>query len=103
MLAVNDRLPTDFGDLSVSALEKVIKRQLPTKRQEVINKANEILSCCDSNADTVKMIKAIAKQSEEDDSCLIDNVDNVIVWQKLENGYTCQEFLEEIGYYSTFK
>lgn len=74
---------------------------LPTFREQVIKRASEILSDCDSDEEIVDMVMLIA--NHEDDSDMIDEVDGVIVWEKLSWEYTCEHFLEEIDYYDGFK
>lgn len=74
---------------------------LPTERKKVIERASHYLSGCDSDEELVDMIMAIAKHS--DDADMIDQVDDVIVWEKVEWEYTCSDFLDEIGYYEGFE
>jgi hypothetical protein len=94
-LAINDELPMDLNDLSVEALEEVIKSQLPTSKEKAIDKASELLSY-DSHEELVSMVEAIA--NHEDQTELIDYVDGVCVWEKVELEFTCEQFLEQIGY-----
>ena len=42
------------------------------------------------------MIEAIA--NHEDQSDMIDNVEGVVVWEKVEYSFTCEDFLSEIGW-----
>jgi hypothetical protein len=58
-----------------------------------IRKAGEILSC-DNDKGIIRMIKAISQHENEND--LIDYVDGVVVWEKLELEFTCKEFLYAI-------
>jgi|688.fasta_scaffold99251_1 hypothetical protein len=43
-----------------------------------------------------EMVKKIAEHKNQHD--FIDNVDEVVVWQIVENTLTCKDFLETIGY-----
>ena len=58
--------------------------------------AYEILSC-DEDYALEEMIEAIEEQDKKDGSLIIDWVDGVQVWQKLEYEFTCHEFLKHIG------
>jgi antitoxin component of RelBE/YafQ-DinJ toxin-antitoxin module len=93
-LAVKDKLPFDMTQLSESALEEVIKKELPTKRDKSIELASHYLS--DGDLTTKEMVEAIANHEDQND--IIDNVDGVVVWQKVEGSFTCEDFLNEINY-----
>jgi hypothetical protein len=66
----------------------------PTAREKAIDLAAHYL--CDGDLTTEQMVEAIANHEDEDQ--LIDNVDGVIVWQKVEYQFTCEQFLDEIGW-----
>lgn len=94
-LAINDNLPMDLSQLDVEALEQVIKSQLPSETDRQVSEAEHYL--CDSDEmTTLQMIEAIA--DHEDQSDLIDNVEGVVVWEKVEGSITCEDFLQMIGY-----
>jgi hypothetical protein len=94
-LAVNDELPMDMTQLSVEGLEKAIQTALPSETDRQVSEAEHYL-CDDDDMSTLEMIEAIA--DHEDQSDLIDNVEGVVVWEKVEGSITCQDFLEMIGY-----
>lgn len=95
-LAINDELPMDLNDLNEYALEEVIKSQLPTEQEEAIKLAeNYLYSDEENNISIADMVKLISEHSNQDE--LIDYVDGVQVWQKIELEFTCKEFLKEIG------
>lgn len=96
-LAVNDKLPLDLNDLSVSALVTVIKG-VTSDYDKAMEKAGELL--CDGDLSTEEQVELIAKQANIDGYDMIDNVDGVIVWEKVVNSFTCDEFLEHINYVS---
>ena len=93
-LAINDNLPMDLNQLDVEALEKVIKSQLPTDEENAIDLASHYLS--DGELSTEEMVEAIANHENQSD--MIDNVEGVVVWEKVEWSFTCEDFLNEIGY-----
>ena len=98
-LALNDNLPMDMNDISEFSLETIISRalKLPSKREQTIAKAGEYLTF-DEDVDIIKAIKSIAKH--KDQTKIIDYLKDVSVWQKVEMEFTCEQFLEQIGYRS---
>lgn len=95
-LAINDKLPTDMNRLSISKLEEVIKKTLPTERDKAIELAGHYLCESDDDLSIEQMIEAIA--NHEDQDAMIDNVEGVIVWEKVEYSFTCEDFLSEINW-----
>lgn len=93
-LAINDELPMDMTQLSIEGLEKAIQTALPTEEDKAIELAMHYL--CDGDISTEEMVDAIA--NHEDQSDMIDNVEGVVVWEKVEWSFTCEDFLREIGY-----
>jgi hypothetical protein len=95
-LALKDKLPLDMNDLSVSGLEKAIKKGMPTPKEMMLEKAGEYLSF-DTEDELIHMIKLIANAKDEHE--LIDNVDDdICVWEKLEWSLNVKEFMQLIGY-----
>jgi hypothetical protein len=74
----------------INILEKAVNSESERKR---IFSAGHYLS--DGDLSTVEMIKAI--EEHEDQMDLIDNVEGVEVWEKLEGSLTCEQFLEMIS------
>jgi hypothetical protein len=94
-LAIKDKLPMDLNDLSISGLEKAIKKGMPTPKEMMLAKAGEYLSY-DTEDELIHMIKLIANAEEHE---LIDNVDDdVCVWEKVEWSFNVKEFCQLIGY-----
>ena len=92
-LAINDKLPLDLTMLSQIDLESVIKLASPSVEEEAVELASHYLS--DGDLSTEEMVDAIS--NHEDPTDLIDNVKGVVVWQQVENTFTCEEFLKLIG------
>lgn len=68
-----------------------------TERQNTaIEKARELLSDCGDDDSVLAIIKKI--ESNEDQDILIDFLEGVDVWEKVEWEFTCKEFLEVIGW-----
>ncbi len=97
-LAAKDKLPLDMNNLPLFELQAVIERCLPTERQRIIEAASHYLS--DGDLTIAEMVEAIAKHDDETD--FIDNVEGIVVWEKVENSFTCDDFLSEIGFNSDF-
>jgi hypothetical protein len=94
-LAVNDKLPMDLTQLSTDELEEVIKSKLPTKEDERIERASHYL--CDADDMTIAdQLALIDAQAEIDDTVMLDDVEGIIVWEKVEWSFTVSEFLDEI-------
>jgi sugar-specific transcriptional regulator TrmB len=67
-----------------------------SSRQKTINAASDLL-CAVGDKEITKMIKLIAAVKNERE--FIDYVGGVIVWEKIEMGFTCESFLEHINYH----
>jgi hypothetical protein len=94
-LAVNDKLPMDLTQLSTGELEEVIKSKLPTKEDERIERASHYL--CDADDMTIAdQLALIDAQAEIDITVMLDNVEGIIVWEKVEWVFTVGDFLDEI-------
>ena len=93
-LALEDRLPLDLTQLNTSEIEEVIQKFLPTQKDEAVERASHYL--CDGDLTILEQVEAIANHENEDD--LIDYVDGVVVWEKVEYSYTCDKFLSDIGW-----
>jgi hypothetical protein len=93
-LAINDELPMDMTQLSIEGLEKAIQTTLPTPKEQALELASHYL--CDGDLTIEEMVDAI--YTHEDENELIDYVDGVTVWEKVEYSFTCEQFIQEIGY-----
>lgn len=92
-------LKSDFNDVPTWVIEAsaeffVDKVNLKvTTKEETIKLAEQFLA---GDGDTEQAIQAIINHPEDND--LIDNVDGVSVWEKVEYSFTCEQFLEQINY-----
>lgn len=79
---------------------QIHESELSRDEEAALEEARQIL--CDNDdleGDSIlAQIKLIAKHYETAPDDYIDYVDDVIVWGKVTNTYTCEEFLEEIGW-----
>lgn len=90
-------LKSDFNDVPqwvIDASNDFIEKSKPSAKEKAIELASHYLS--DGDLSTEEMIEAIAEH--EDQSDMIDNVDGVVVWEKVEYSFTCEDFLNEIGW-----
>ena len=99
-LAINDKLPLDMNELNnddalTEVIQKSLDEQAPTQEEKYLDKAGELLSF-DTHEELVAMIKAIA--DNEDENEIIDYVEGVTVWEKVQFSFTCEQFLEYIDY-----
>lgn len=97
-LAIKDELPTDLNELSIVDLGVVIKKELPSKKEQIIERASHLLA--DGELSIEEMVKAIA--DNKDEYQIIDYVEGVNVWEKVEYSFTCKQFLDEIDYTEDF-
>ena len=94
-LAINDNLPMDLTQLDVDTLVKVIESQLPTQNEKAIELASHYL--CESEEMSIEdQVKII--YNHEDEDAMIDYIDGVTVWEKVEYSFTCESFIYEINY-----
>ena len=61
----------------------------------VLQKARQYL-CTNDDKDLLNQFGSIVNNINQDE--LIDYVDEVVVWSKLELEFTCKQFLNEVGY-----
>jgi hypothetical protein len=52
--------------------------------------------CANDDRDLLNQFGSIVNNVNQDE--LIDYVDEVVVWSKLELEFTCKQFLNEVGY-----
>lgn len=92
-LTVNDQLPSDMTTLDVTFIENILNENDVECPYE-----NARHYLCESDELTIEeQVKLIEKQAEIDGNQMIDHVDDVIVWEKVEWSFTCDGFLEQIG------
>jgi len=85
--SVNDKL---------KRIDEAVDRILEAFEPSPEDIAYEIL-CCDDEYPLKDMIELIEDQAAVNGSTMIDFVEGVQVWQKLELSFTCDEFLKHIG------
>lgn len=96
-LAVDNKLPLDMTQLDEFALSEVIQTEMNSvdnRNEKAYENAGHYL--CDNELSIKEMVDAIVKHPNEDD--FIDNVEGVIVWEKVTYTFDCGEFLELINY-----
>lgn len=86
------------GDVNdkLNHIDEAVDRILATFEPSPEDIAYEIL-CSDDEYPLKDMIELIEYQAAVNGSTMIDFVDGVQVWQKLELSFTCDEFLKHIG------
>ncbi len=91
-------LKSDFNDVPqwvIEASNEFIEKSQPSARDKAIELAGHYL--CEPDDMTIEeAIEAIANHPDQRD--MIDNVEGVIVWEKVEYAFTCEDFLNEIGW-----
>ena len=96
-LAADDKLPMDMtcldADIFDKPIEEFIKAMEPTPEEKQLQNAAHYLCETDEHtiADQLKLI-----EDYPDDSALIDDIEGVTVWEKLEYSFTCKSFFESI-------
>ena len=91
------QLKSDFNDVPkwvIDASNEFIEQSKLSERDIMIERASHYL--CDGDLTTEEMVDAIANHEDQYD--MIDNVEGVKVWEKVEYSFTCDDFLQEIGY-----
>lgn len=88
----------DFGDSREKSegrgMMNVINAIISSITEERVNKIAESLLCGDTEYTIVEQVKFI--REHEDQTDLIDYVEGVTVWEKVEFSFTCKGFLELI-------
>lgn len=68
----------------------------------VLDKTRDYLCNLETDQQVYEAIQKIVNHENQDD--LVDYIDDdLIVWEKVQNEFTCEEFLDEIGYYPNFE
>lgn len=75
--------------------------KLITEKSLVIENVKRILCGLDNDDDVREAVRKIVNYPNQTN--YIDWVDDIVVWCKLSNTYTCEEFLDEIEYYENFE
>ena len=91
-------LKSDWNDVPewvITACEEYLDQSKPSAKEAAIDSAEYYLSDSDELT-TEEQIEAIAAHENPED--YIDNVEGVVVWEKLEYQFTCSKFLSMIGW-----
>lgn len=75
----NEKYPRNIGGYDIKVLEKARQYLCADNDEDLINQVNNI-------------VNTVNKRE------LIDYVDDVVTWSKIEFEFTCQEFLDIVGY-----
>ena len=82
-------------DCMINYLEEKYPRNIGGYDIRVLTKAQQYL-CADDDKDLITQFTNILYNLDQHE--LIDYVDEVVVWSKVEFEFTCMEFLKEVGY-----
>jgi hypothetical protein len=105
-----DNLPTLYADYDnskfnvdtkgayecmINYLQEKYPRNVGGYDVSVLEKAQQYL-CADDDKDLINQFTNIVNYVDQD--VLIDYIDEVVVWSKVEFEFTCKEFLKVVGY-----
>jgi len=79
----------------IEFLDEKYPRKIGGYDIKVLEKAQQYL-CADNDEDLINQVNNIVNNINKRE--LIDYVDDVVTWSKVELEFTCQEFLDIIGY-----
>ena len=79
----------------INYLEEKYPRNIGGYDIRVLTKAQQYL-CADDDDDLINQVNNIVNMIDKNE--LIDYVDEVVVWSKVEFEFTCKEFLKVVGY-----
>jgi hypothetical protein len=82
-------------DCMIEYLKEKYPRSIGGYDIRVLEKAKQYL-CADNDRDLISQFTNIVYNINQDE--LIDYVDEVVVWSKVEFEFTCKDFLNEVGY-----
>ena len=82
-------------DCMIEYLKEKYPRNIGGYDIRVLEKARQYL-CADNDRDLISQFTNIVYNINQDE--LIDYVDEVVVWCKVEFEFTCKDFLNEVGY-----
>lgn len=92
---INENWVNTTGDKHLKRIDETVDKLMNAFEPTPEDKASEILSS-DDEYSLKDMIELIQDQDAVDGSCMIDYVDGVIVWEKMQMEFTCDEFLKYI-------
>ena len=86
---------SDWEDVPLWVIDAAIdwkKSKEPSHREQMIENARHYLS--DGELSTEEMVEAI--ENHDDPYDIIDNIEGVVVWEKVESRFTVKDFLRTI-------
>lgn len=92
---------TDMSQVDENALAEIINGFAPTRQETAIDEASHYLCFFDDEETGEEVsirtqLERIAAHPDQDD--FIDNVDGVMVWEKVEYSFTCGQFIDQVGW-----
>jgi hypothetical protein len=99
-MAINDELPMDMNNLDIHSIveqaENDCLKDPMYNASKRIDNALEILSV-DEDDTIEKQLALIEEAADKDLDMLIDHIDGVYPWEKVEFEFTIREFLDYIA------
>ena len=92
LLSKNDQTNNSL-DEAVDKLASMIPSE-PTPYEQ----AGELLSIDSDGLTLQEMLDAIIEQNKINGTVMVDTLDGVYMWEKLEWSFTCENFLKHIGH-----
>ena len=93
---INEKWVKLTDDRNLRYIDEAVEKLLVAFEPSPEDIAYEIL-CCDDEYPLKDMIELIQDQDAVDGSMLIDYVEGVQVWEKLQYEFTCSQFLKHIS------
>lgn len=93
---INDNWVNTNNGSHLKRIDEAVDKILATFKPSPEDIAYKIL-CSDDDYPLKDMIELIEDQAAVNGSMMIDYVEGVQVWHKLELSFTCDEFLKHIG------
>jgi len=83
----------EIPDWVITVCADFIESKKPTKEMERLHKAEQFL-CANTNEELTKMIKLVESADADE---IIDYIEGVEVWEKVQFSFTVKQFLEQIS------
>lgn len=86
------------GDLDkkLAYIDATVDKLLALQVEAVTNQ-NAYHYLCNDDVSIEEQVKSIEAQAEINSMVMIDDVEGVTVWEKIENSFSCDEFLDLIS------
>lgn len=85
------------GKIKLDLIDEAVPKILELSKQSKYDVASMFLSCDGGEDEIIKMVNAIERHSDNDDSTPIDHLNDVQVAEAFEYAFTCGEFLNLIN------